>query len=135
MKLIDLYSKIVGSLQINSNRIEISNLIVGFWVNGNIRYIENFDENGKEYGKWEIFYENGNLEWVQNYENGKAHGECKRFYENGNLAFIGNLKNGKFHGNFKSFSMTGDLKEIGKWKNNKQRMVKFMKPTNFLEYG
>jgi antitoxin component YwqK of YwqJK toxin-antitoxin module len=80
---------------------------------------ENY-KNGKEDGLYELFHENGQLEFRQNYKNGKQDGLREYYYENGQLEFRQNYKNGKEDGLLESYYENGQLKQRGNYKDEER---------------
>jgi hypothetical protein len=68
-----------------------------------------FDENGKEHGYWESYYENGQLYYKGNYVNGKPHGYWEYYWYNGQLWYKGNYVNGERHGYWEYYYSNGKL--------------------------
>ena len=61
-------------------------------------------------GPYEMFYENGQLEFRGTYKDGKGEGFREVFYENGQLRIKGNLKDGELDGLWKWFHDNGQLR-------------------------
>jgi len=106
-----------------------------YYPNGALKEIRSYSkETHKQHGKWEEYYENGQLKVKKYYENGKELGEYKEYYENGKLSEIGNgrkaeiyyengklkavagLKNGKPDGKYTEYYENGNLKRIAHFK-------------------
>lgn len=59
--------------------------IVHKYKNGNPKVVVYVEPESKERRKEEIFYSNGNLDYVGHYKNGKEDGKWAYYWENGNL--------------------------------------------------
>lgn len=75
----------------------MNNFAIGEWksyyYSGNVYYISNYNNEGKETGLWVDYAHDGKIETEMNYENGKKHGE-ENFYYNGKLMYRNIYKNG-----------------------------------------
>lgn len=78
------------------------------------------EKNGKkEKVKEEVYFRNGNLDYVGNFKNGVEHGEWVYYYENGKKKAVEVWKNGKETGIFLEFNEDGSLKLEQHYKNGK----------------
>ncbi len=83
-------TKLINS-ELKGNRI-------GYWEvyynNGNLNYKGNYNNDGQQIGYWEYYYSNGNLNSKGNYDNcGKIIGCWEEYYSNGSLYEITYFKN------------------------------------------
>ncbi len=73
------------------------------------------------HGERKVFYENGTVEALENYENGIFVGPYKSFYEkNNSLKSEGEYVAGKMTGNWKFYYPNGRIKEIVAFKENEE---------------
>ncbi len=56
-----------------------------------------------------VYYPNGGLEYVGQFENGVEHGTWKYYYENGTIKFVENWQNGVEHGVHYDYSPDGQV--------------------------
>lgn len=68
-------------------------------------------------GEFKIYYENGKISTIGNYNDFKLNGSYVSFYENGAVASDGFYKNGLLDGEWKFYSKNGSLEKIEKYKN------------------
>lgn len=68
-------------------------------------------------GEFKIYYENGQISTIGNYNDFKLNGSYVSFYENGAVASDGFYKNGLLDGEWKFYSKNGFLEKIEKYKN------------------
>jgi len=68
----------------------------------------NYHSNTKE-GKYMEWYENGQLEYIGNYQNGLYNGFCTSWYKNGQREAEENWLNGQLHGKTKYWTEKGNL--------------------------
>ncbi len=80
------------------------------FANGAVKSVGARNEHNKKNGEWRIYYENGQLKSLINYQNGKEHGKWETYYENGNQSSIGQFQNGIKTGEWKYYYPNGDLK-------------------------
>ena len=81
-------------------------------LTGEISGIENGSfKNGKKNGEWLVFFENGQIKYIQNYKDGVEHGRWAYYSENGQLEILENYKDGVPDGLWKYFNKDGSLKK------------------------
>ena len=80
-----------------------------FNINGQTS--EGYIKKGKEHGKFEFYYSNGQLQLEGTWKDGKSDGLWKGYYENGQLEVERTYKDGKENGLYKSYYDNGQLKE------------------------
>ena len=66
-------------------------------------------EKGLKSGEWKYYYENGNIEKIENYKFGELNGICMRFYETGELLEKGEMKYDKMEGIWQSYYKNGNV--------------------------
>ena len=66
-------------------------------------------KNNKRHGKWQVWYDNGNLWSEGEYKNGVRNGLARTYYQNGEKRYEGAYKNGTEAGVWKFWSETGEL--------------------------
>ena len=71
------------------------------------------NENGKQHGSWERYYDNGKLSYKGNYVDGKEHGYWEVYHSNGNLWSKGNYVDGIRHGYWEYYYSSGNLYSKG----------------------
>jgi len=83
----------------------------GIRYNGNgIRVREGLvDESLRRIGKWEFYFETGELRSSGNFVNDRQHGEWTFFFQNGQKEQIGNFNNGIMVGEWKWFFPSGNI--------------------------
>ncbi|HEY1195062.1 toxin-antitoxin system YwqK family antitoxin [Flavobacterium sp.] len=100
---------------------------IQYYVN-NGHYISYF-QNGKVFekaivkdhkinDKWIRYYDNGNIEWVNDLKEGT--GKKMWYFENGQLSHSTHFVNNKINGKNESWHKNGKKKEISNWSNGKQ---------------
>jgi uncharacterized protein len=72
-------------------------------------YIINTREWGKDVGEKTVYFANGNLEKVEQYNMDNLHGLCKYYYENGKIKSETNYWNGEVHGQEKKYLEQGKI--------------------------
>ena len=65
-----------------------------YYANGNLDYVGNF-KGGVEHGTWTYYYENGSKKAVETWNNGKEIGVHLEFNPDGSLKLESHYKNGK----------------------------------------
>jgi antitoxin component YwqK of YwqJK toxin-antitoxin module len=63
-------------------------------------------------GERKLFYENGQVQVVENYKNNRYEGNYKSFYENGTVEQEGLYVNNQMSGEWKTYYKNGQLKEV-----------------------
>lgn len=66
-------------------------------------------EKGLKSGEWKHYYENRNIEKIENYKFGELNGVRMRFYETGELKYECPTKNGKFFGDYIQYEKDGTI--------------------------
>ncbi|PQJ32043.1 hypothetical protein BST92_08935 [Nonlabens arenilitoris] len=87
---------------------------IGTWKsyfkdNHQLKYLKHFDNNGNSTGKWESYYDSGELSLIENYVNNQANGNKTEYFKNGQISSTGKLINGKNHGIWNYYYDTGVL--------------------------
>ncbi len=79
-------------------------------------------KNGKEWGTWIAYHDNGQLRMKWGFKNGKNEGLYKSYWEDGSLFAKGNYKNGKEEGVWIYYSEDGSVwkERSGTYKNGKK---------------
>ena len=101
-------------------------------ISGCIKTISyNFDKDGKEYGKWIDYYENGQLLIEDNYKDGKRDGEGKWIIDG--CSYEGEWKLDKMHGEG-TYKYLDEVKQ-GYWFMGrfKRYLDEAMEPCNYIE--
>lgn len=65
--------------------------------------------DGKKHGKWEMWYESGELKGIFHYKNGILDGDARQYFKSGGLEGIAKYKNGKFIDTVKYYYSNGKL--------------------------
>ncbi len=68
-----------------------------------------YNDKGEKHGPWEVYWNDGNIMYKENYINGKEHGLNERYYSNGKLGYIVNYVNGNFHGLHEDYNYEENL--------------------------
>ena len=89
-----------------------------FYESGALKIEANYLKN-ELVGLWKKHYENGQLEWLVNYEDGHREGVYKSFYDNGDLKTEGNNSRDKINGEEKRYLPNNILE----WKGNYRKGV------------
>jgi antitoxin component YwqK of YwqJK toxin-antitoxin module len=76
-------------------------------------------KNGKEYGPWVKYWENGQLWIKENYRDGKTHGPRVVYHKNGQLWIKENYRDGKTHGPEVWYFSDGQLHAKGTYQDGK----------------
>jgi antitoxin component YwqK of YwqJK toxin-antitoxin module len=87
--------------------------------NGNVFAKGQRNSKGQREGIWEIFLENGNIQWRIPYKKDKRDGIVEWFYENGNIERRTSYKEGKVDGTQKFYDEQGNITETYLWKDGK----------------
>ncbi|BDS10724.1 toxin-antitoxin system YwqK family antitoxin [Aureispira anguillae] len=91
---------------------------IGRWIEFNYGtkgdFIEtgNYDNNGKRDGLWKVRIENQTY-LAGSYNHGVPHGKFNHYYESGQLKYESNYNNGLEEGEFKRYYKNGQLQESG----------------------
>lgn len=81
------------------------------------RYTRKKDNFAKE-GKYEAFFENGELSEIANYVNDTLDGERKIYREDGSIQTVENYDKGQFSGNYQNIYPNGKVKFEGVYTDN-----------------
>ena len=108
--------------------------LISFFACGegsNLETVENTDDNGQliekytrtkdtfaKQGKYEAFFEDGQLREVAYFQNDSLDGERKLFREDGSVEIIENYKNGSFSGAYQQLFPNGKVSFEGKYTDN-----------------
>ena len=85
-----------------------------------------FFKNGKPFGEWFTYYDNGQLLMKYHYKDGKKDGLWETFYKEGHLHIKENWRNGLKEGNYESYYDNGNLEKKGIYINgNKEGIWNF----------
>jgi len=90
--------------------------IFNYFENGQLEFRENWID-GVRSGLFEWFYENGQLDVRGNYRNGVRDGLYESFHENGQLQYRGNYTDGVQDGLVEFFDEDGNLTETRTYRN------------------
>jgi len=71
-----------------------------------------FNDKGEKHGPWEVYWDNGNLDYKGNYINGKKHGLFEDYWYDGILMYKTNYINGKKHGLCENYLNNGKINKI-----------------------
>ncbi|MDY0781087.1 hypothetical protein [Tenacibaculum sp. IB213877] len=104
-------TNVISDLQACKDAIDKLKTTECYYHNGKVNIKCTYDENGKENGLWEYFYENGQLSVSQQYVHGKRDGKNINYYENGTLQSSGDYLHGERNGNWKYYDKNGTLTE------------------------
>lgn len=78
-----------------------------YYVNGKVSEILEWKDDA-EHGKWEQYFENGDLRLTSKYAEGKRSGNFQSYYPGGILSITGEYKNGLMHGKWTYFNENGE---------------------------
>ena len=92
-------------------------------INFQLKSTGNINIDGKKDGVWIKYYENGDLDKIENYKDGKRDG-LQKYFDNNSLKIDINFKDGKEDGLFKFYYKNGQLQTEG---NNKDGKIYFEK--------
>ena len=88
--------------------------------NGKLEYKIQYDANGDEHGRWEYYYDNGQLEMVETYNHGWPSGVWETYYENGQLESKGNYNSEGYENDiWEAYFENGQIQYKGEYKNGK----------------
>ena len=93
-------------------------------------------KNGELYtGVYQTYYENGNIEFEEEYLNGKAHGHHKNYFQNGNLKSDKLYENNQPNGKSQIFYKTGEIEIEGNYLKGKLNgtLIQFYKMEKKVE--
>jgi len=74
--------------------------------------VHGFCNNGKNVGRWQYFYENGNLECIGNFDDDKPSGYWIWYHQNGARKCDGIFNNGQREGKWSIYDEDGHLNTI-----------------------
>ena len=78
-------------------------------------------KDGKRYGKWFEYHDNGQLRWKETYRDGKEEGESVWYHDNGQSWRKGTFRNGKAEGLWEFYKENGVKDEqAGFYKNGEK---------------
>lgn len=100
--------------------------LILYYKNGNIESISNW-EKGVQNGLSLHYYKNGNIKDSAYIVNDIPHGEFVQYYINGLLKKEGNYIDGKFYGKSYDYNSSGELTVVNNLSNNR--------PTSYLRYN
>jgi hypothetical protein len=93
------------------------------------------NNNGEYHGKYILYFKNGNIEEISNYENGILHGEILQYDSIGNLIANGFYKGGKKDGVVKYFHSNGKVNYFINYNNGKRNgEMKIFNEKGIIEY-
>lgn len=75
--------------------------------NGRLKAIGNYDEEGIEQGTWNFYFDNGNLSSTTEFKDGKGEGEKRTYFYNGKPTSVTTLKDSEINGVYQSYLPTG----------------------------
>lgn len=84
---------------------------------------EVYNDKGLLHGEKFVFFENGQIAELLQYNNGKEEGNAKNFTEKGVVLKDFNFKQGKLHGPYKDYDPSGELMVEGQFKNDKKHGI------------
>jgi len=79
-------------------------------------------KNGRPYGPWVGYHDNGQLNFKGTHKNQKKEGTWVEYHDNGQLLFNCTFKNGEFDGRCVSYNSDGTVSDLftGTYKNGKK---------------
>ena len=89
------------------------------YENGQVEFLTQF-QDGKVHGSVTMWYENGQKESEENYKEGNPHGLHEDWHENGQKAGISNYKEGLKDGVYLSWYANGHKKSEGNYEEDKK---------------
>jgi CHAT domain-containing protein/antitoxin component YwqK of YwqJK toxin-antitoxin module len=89
---------------------------IEYYENGNVQQIEE-RINGKLVGTMTVYYSNGKMQGEQSYVDGKINGKATTYFENGNKRTEIDLRNDQYHGKFIIYFENGTVKSQRKFAN------------------
>lgn len=95
-----------------------------------IKAITHFNEEGFRDGIDTVYYDNGIIENIKEWNNGLVHGIEKSFDEKGRISNVGQNKRGLQHGNWISVSAKGIIAMKRKFENGELVSNKYVYPEN-----
>ncbi|HPD24039.1 MAG TPA: toxin-antitoxin system YwqK family antitoxin [Bacteroidales bacterium] len=106
-----------------------------YWENGNIAAKGFYNDKNQRIKKWYLYFEDGVLSSIINYEDGIADGPVTIFYpETGKTALECNYKDGKLNGKYRKIFPNGNTHEEGQYIDGyREGHWKVYDPTGFLE--
>ncbi len=90
------------------------------WYKDGGKFEEAHYENDTLHGTRKLYYPNGQVQIVENYDMGQFKGAFQSFYENGQLQAEGEYVDNQIEGLWKGYYETGELKEELHFKNNEE---------------
>tara|TARA_R110002073_G_scaffold313380_2_gene485241 strand:- start:2174 stop:5473 length:3300 start_codon:yes stop_codon:yes gene_type:complete len=76
-----------------------------------------YNDKGERHGNWKWFHKNGKVKETATYVNGKADGRNLIYFKNGKLKADGNIVNNALEGEYKLYNDNGALHETKNFKN------------------
>lgn len=83
-----------------------------YYENGQLQYTENYDM-GQFHGPYRAYYPSGQLKLEQQYFNNRLEGESRAWYENGQLKEVVQFEQNQENGPFREYYPNGQLKAEG----------------------
>jgi len=93
----------------------VTGIVEEFWDNGQLQFRQNYRDGERD--GFQMFHENGQLEVMVNLKDGKFDGLMEYFHDNGQLETRGNYKDGKEEGLFEMFDEDGNLTTTETYRN------------------
>ncbi|MBN1970520.1 MAG: hypothetical protein JW870_14230 [Candidatus Delongbacteria bacterium] len=78
---------------------------------------QGYIKNGKQEGKFFVWYENGRLQTISHQKNGELNGKCTTWYSNGKKSSVSYYTNGKLDGKYTKWDLNGKISKISYYKN------------------
>jgi antitoxin component YwqK of YwqJK toxin-antitoxin module len=85
--------------------------------------INQYNIDGNKEGYWEIYWENGNLDYRGNYVAGKEDGIWESYFSNGEFYSKGFYVAGKKYGYWEFYNSNGDLGSKGNYVDGKFKSI------------
>ncbi len=85
-----------------------------YFENGEVQIIENYLDGNFE-GPYQTFYENGQVQLVGQYSNNKAEGEWKKYYDSSELMEVVQMRDNMENGPFVEYYQNGKKKAEGNY--------------------
>lgn len=105
-----------------------------FYEDGQVKSVGNYINNRQE-GEWNFFFQGGKTEQTGKFSKGMLNGEWKWFYHNGKIIRVENFSDGKREGKYLELNISGDTVVLGNYLNGEKDSLWITKFGEVKEIG
>lgn len=125
--IISLNFTIVGCLQ-SSNQSDTYENKITYYDTGEKESEFYLDDNNLHHGEFKVWYKNGKLSALWNFEHGKKHGLCEMWWENDSIMSRKSYEHGVPVGEWNVYGINGNLIKTQQWDMGKLVYENMVKP-------